>query len=185
MKKVMMLVGLALAGVAGAQSWDVEDGKLTFVGCYGKQDGVYCDFSYVLTKKQTASFYWSPERFKVFKQDGTSQKADAMAFVDGKFGGIWGYSSTQEVIANVPLKVTAYFNTPSNISSFRALMFNDVKFDNIPVRPYGSAPAAAPKPTPVAAPIRPFKYSGYSITLTNCQKQVANVACTAVLTPSK
>ncbi|MDO4264317.1 MAG: hypothetical protein Q4C67_08965, partial [Deinococcus sp.] len=122
MKKAMMLVGLALAGVAGAQSWDTDEGTLTLVGCYGKQDGVYCDFSYVLTKKQTARIDWKADRFKIFKQDGTAQEADKTAFIDGKFDArCCGYSSQQEIIANVPVKVQVYFNTPSAITSVRAL----------------------------------------------------------------
>lgn len=180
MRKLMALSALALASTGFAQTWDTDTGKLTLVGCYGKQDGVYCDFSFTLTKKQTATVEWENEGFKIFKQDGTSQVADKMAFVDGKFDArCCGYSSAQEIISNVPVKVQAYFNTPSSIAAFRALAYNNVKFDNIPVRPYGSAPS-----TPTQLPAGP-SVSGFSIALSNCQLQGQNYVCTAVLTPTK
>jgi len=140
MKNLMAVMGLALASTAFAQSWDAQDGKLTLVGCYGKQDGVYCEFSYTLTKKQTANIKWYPEFFKAYKQDGVSQEADAVAFGDDKFGNTYNGSSSKDIIANVPVKVQIYLNVPSSTSSFRALAFGDIKFDNIPVRPYGTAP---------------------------------------------
>ena len=179
MKKAMMLLGLALVSVAGAKSWDVEDlGKLSLVGFYGKQDGVYCDFSFVLTKKQTARINWNQRAFKVFTQNGTSQEADSVAFIDDKFAGEYNYTTTHEIIANVPVKVTAYFNIPSSTPSFRALAYKDVKFDNVPIRPYGST-LKTPAPLPVTG------VSGFSIALSNCQLQSQNYVCTAVLTPTK
>lgn len=179
MKKLMMLAGLALAGVAGAQSWDIEDmGKLTLVGCYGKQDGVYCDFSFVLTKKQTGKYSWRTAWFKIFKQDGTSQFANKVTFIDDKYNDTWGISSEREIIANVPVRVQVYFNIPSSTPSFRAIVFNDIKFDNIPIRPFGKAPSTpAPLPTP--------NVSGFSIALSGCNLQGQNYVCTAVLTPTK
>lgn len=180
MKKLMMVMGLVLVGTAAGQSWDVKDlGKLSLVGCYGKQDGVYCDFSFTLTKKQTARVYWENESFKIFKQDGTSQLADKMAFIDGKFDNVWGDSSPQEIIANVPVKVQAYFNTPSSTSGFRALAYQDQKFDNIPVRS-----SEAPPKTPTTLPT-PSGIKGFAIALSNCQLQGQNYVCTAVLTPTK
>lgn len=179
MKKWMMVLGLVLAGTAAGQSWDTENGKLALVGCYGKQDGVYCDFSFTLTKKQTAKVKWVVEDFKAFKQDGASQRADAVAFIDGKFGELYVGSSTQEIIANVPVKVQIYFNTPSSTTSFRALAYKDIKFDNIPIRPFGKAPST-PAPLPAPSGIK-----GFAIALSNCQLQGQNYVCTAVLTPTK
>lgn len=176
MKKILAVMGLVLGSSAMAQSWDVNDGKLTLVGCYGKQDGVYCDMSFTLTKKQSAQINWSTSYWKIFKQDGTSQRADGISFVDGKFGSSSGY---KEIIANVPVKVQLYFNIPSSTASFRALAFGDIKFDNIPVRPYGSAPKT-PAPLPSAPSV-----TGFSIALSNCQLQGQNYVCTAVLTPTK
>lgn len=177
MKKLMMLAGLALAGVAGAQSWDFDElGKLSLVGCYGKQDGVYCDYNFVLTKKQTTELYWDSDYFKVFTQDGTSRQADKVAFIDDKFG---DYSSRKEIIANVPLKVTAYFNIPSSTPTFRALAYGDTKFDNIPVRPYGTPAKGNPAPLPTP------NVTGFSVSLSNCQLQGQNYVCTAILTPTK
>ena len=175
----MTIVGLILASTAFAQTWDAQDGKLTLVGCYGKQDGVYCDFSFLLTNKQTATLQWTPENFKVFKQDGISQTANAVAFIDGKFGGFFGYSSTQEIIANVPVKVQLYFNIPSSTSSFRALAYNDVRFDNVPVQPYGAV-----SKTPAQLPAGP-SVTGFAISLSNCQMQGQNYVCVATLTPTK
>lgn len=177
MKKMLAVMGLLAASSALAQTWDGADGKLTLVGCYGKQDGVYCDFSYTLTKKQTAALSWRVEWFKVFKQDGTSQLADGVAFIDGKIAS-WE-SDRKEIIANVPVKVQAYFNVPSSISGFRALSYGDVKFDNIPVKPFGSV-----SKTPIPIPDGP-SVSGFSIALSNCQLQGLNYVCTAILTPTK
>jgi len=177
MKKLMALMGLVLASSAFAQTWDEENGKLTLVGCYGKQDGVYCDFNYTLTKKQTISARFYAGDFKIFKQDGASQKADGVALMDGNFDN-YG-SSTKEIIANVPVKVQAYFNVPSSIGSLRALAYGDVKFDNIPVRPYGTAPTT-PTQLPAGSSVK-----GFAISLSNCQLQGQNYVCTATLTPNK
>ncbi|WP_425145930.1 hypothetical protein [Deinococcus sp.] len=176
MKKLMAFAVLALASTAFAQSWAVADGKLTLVGCYGKQDGVYCDFSYTLTEKQTSRFYWVASRFKIYKQDGVSQEANSIAFVDGKFD---SDSSSQEIIANVPVKVQIYFNVPNSTSGFRALAFADTKFDNIPIRPYGTV-----SKTPIQLPAGP-SVTGFAISLSNCQLQGQNYVCVATLTPTK
>lgn len=179
MKTWTVLLGLTLTTPALAQSWEVEDlGRLTLVGCYGKQAGVYCDFSFTLTKKQTSNLRWYPRDFKVFKQDGTSQAADKVAFIDDKFMGNFDGSS-KEIIANVPLKVQVYFNVPNSIAGFRALDYNDIKFDNIPVRPFGKAPT-----TPAALPAG-SNVKGFNISLSNCQMQGQNYVCTATLTPTK
>ena len=177
MKILIAMIGLTLASTALAQTWDAQDGKLTLVGCYGKQDGVYCDFSFTLTNKQTNVDAFYAEYFKIFKQDGSSQKANAVAFIDGNFDSY--RSSTKEIIANVPVKVQVYFNVPSSISSFRALAYGDVKFDNIPVRPYGSA-AKTPAQLPTAPSV-----TGFAISLSNCQLQGQNYVCVATLTPTK
>lgn len=177
MKNLMALLGLVLASTALAQTWDAGNGKLTLVGCYGKQDGVYCDFSFTLTKKQTETVAWYVADFKIFKQDGTSQNADGVAFVDGTFG--YYSSSNKEVIANVPVKVQAYFNIPSSVASLRALSWNEVKFDNIPVRPYGSA-TTTPAELPAGSNVK-----GFAISLSNCQIQGQNYVCVATLTPTK
>lgn len=191
MKKWMMLASLALAGIGGAQSWDVSFwstplGKVTLVGCYGKQDGIYCDLSFVLTKQQTANFYWSARSWKAYTQSGTAITANKVAFIDGEFN---SDSNRQDVIANVPLKVQIYFNTPSNISSFRALSYSDVKFDNIPVRPYGAAasvPATTPTSdgwTPVTNPPFPtnFNVGNFKGSFSKCQVQGATYICGAIL----
>lgn len=178
MNKTALALALLLASPAGAQTWDVDElGKLSLVGCYGKQDGVYCDLSFTLTKKQTADVRWYAGNFKVFKADGTSQNADKVAFIDGKFN---NYSSNgHEVIANVPLKVQLYFNVPSSVSGFRAIAFKDQKFDNIAVRAFGQAPS-----TPAALPAG-SAVKGFAIALSNCQLQGQNYVCTATLTPTK
>jgi hypothetical protein len=176
MKKLIALAGLILASTTFAQTWGVADGKLTLIGCYGRQDGVYCDLSYTLTSKQTSRFYWAASRFKIYRQDGVSQEADSVAFIDGKFG---GDSSYQEIISNVPVKVQIYFNVPNSTSGFRAIAFADIRFDNIPVRPYGTAPK-----TPVQLPAGP-SVSGFAISLSNCQLQEQNYVCVATLTPTK
>lgn len=138
---------------------------------------MYCDFSYVLTKKQTLSLSWRTEYFKIFKQDGTSQGADKVAFVDGKFSEY--YTDNKEIIANVPVKVQVYFNVPSSTSSLRALAYGDIKFDNIPVRAYGSTAT-----TPTQLPAGP-SVKGFAISLSNCQLQGQNYVCVATLTPTK
>jgi hypothetical protein len=176
MKNWIALAGLVLASTAFAQTWDLGDGKLSLVGCYGKQDGVYCDLSYTLTKKQTADIRWRSYDFKIFKQDGVSQRANAVALVDGKFG---DSSSTKEIIANVPVKVQIYFNVPNSTTSLRALAYDDVKFDNVPVRPYGTA-AKVPAQLPAGPSV-----SGFAISLSNCQLQEQNYVCVATLTPTR
>ncbi|GGJ78620.1 hypothetical protein [Deinococcus aquiradiocola] len=178
MKNLMAVMGLILASTSFAQTWDANDGKLTLVGCYGKQDGVYCDFSFTLTKKQTSSLYWHKGDFKVFKQDGASDAADHVTFMDDKYD-VFGESSIQEIIANVPVKVQAYFNIPSSTASFRALAFDNVKFDNIPVRAYGVA-SKVPTQLPAAPGV-----TGFAISLSNCQLQGQNYVCVATLTPTK
>lgn len=179
MKKLMMLVGLALVGSAGAQSWEVEDlGTVSLVGCYGKQDGIYCDLTFSLTKKQTYQLYWSAYRWKAYGQDGTAKGADSIAFVDGKFG---SSSNTKDIIANVPTKLQLYFNIPNTTTSFRALAFNDVKFDNIPVRPYSTASASAPQAVTKLPFSSTFTFSNYKGSFSNCQQQGANYVCTATI----
>ena len=169
MKMLMAITGLVLASTALAQTWDAQDGKLTLIGCYGKQDGVYCDLNYMLTKKQTASLRWDKQPFKIFQQDGTSQNADAVSFGGGDFVSAAFYTTEpKEIIANVPVKLQIYFNIPSSISSFRALSAYDVKFDNIPVRPYGSVLT-----TPTALPAG-SNVKGFAISLGNCQLQGQN-----------
>lgn len=179
MKMLIAMAGLALASSAFAQTWDANDGKLTLVGCYGKQDGVYCDFNYTLTEKQTEGVQWVADNFGMFKQDGTSKPADAISFAGGDFAQSFYHTETKEVIANVPVKLQLYFNIPSSISSFRALSFNGVKFDNIPVRPYGSV-STTPTVLPEGSNVK-----GFAISLSNCQLQGQNYVCVATLTPSK
>ena len=179
MKKLMTMAGLILASTAFAQKWEVGNGNLTLVGCYGKQDGVYCDLTYTLTRKQTETTNWNPNDFKIFKQDGTSQNADAVAFIDGIFGNQYTGSSVKEIIANVPVKVQIYFNIPNSVSNFRALAYGDQKFDNIPVRAYGSA-STSPTQLPEGPTVK-----GFAISLSNCQLQGQNYVCTATLTPNK
>jgi hypothetical protein len=179
MKNWIALAGLVLASTAFAQTWDMTDGKLTLVGCYGKQDGVYCDLNYTLTNKQTASVSWTSDLFKIFKQDGTSTYADAVAFGGGDFkSGAYSFA-TKEIIANVPVKVQIYFNIPSSTASLRALAYGDIRFDNIPVRPYGTA-AKVPAQLPAGPSV-----SGFAINLSNCQLQGQNYVCVATLTPTK
>lgn len=179
MKKALMVLGLGLLATANAQSWDTENGKLTLAGCYGKQDGIYCDFNYVLTKKQVLDVRWDPDDFKVFKQDGTSQVADGAAFIDGKFGDGYYGSSTHEIIANVPVKLQLYFNIPASTTSFRAIAYEDNKFDNIPVRPLAAKSTTQPKLQ------TNFTVSGYNITLTNCKQQGKNYICQATAKPAQ
>jgi len=180
MKKLMAVMGLVLASTAFAQTWDTGDGKLTLVGCYGKQDGVYCDFSYTLTKKQTASLTWTQRSFKIFKQDGEAYGADGISFAGGNYVTyLYGSTDSKEIIANVPVKLQIYFNIPNSTASFRALAYNDVRADNIPIRPYGSAPTT-PAPLPAGSDIK-----GFSVSLSNCQLQGQNYVCTATLTPTK
>lgn len=179
MKILMIMTGLVMASTALAQSWDVGDGKLTLVGCYGKQDGVYCDLNFTLTKKQTAYLTWTVTPFKIFKQDGTSQLVDAVAFGGGDFVRQYNDTKAKELIANVPVKLQLYFNVPSTISSFRALSVYDEKVDNIPVRPYGSV-STAPTELPASPSVK-----GFAISLSNCQLQGQNYVCVATLTPTK
>lgn len=176
MKILKVTIGLTLISTAIAQTWDVQDGTLTLVGCYGKQDGVYCDFSYTLTKKQTARLYWVWNTFKVYGQNGVSQGAAGVSFVDGKFG---TNSSEQEIISNVPVKVQVRFDAPSSTSSFRALAFNNVKFDNVSVRPYYSTSKTSAQLSAVP------NLTGFAVSFSNCQLQGQNYVCVATLTPAK
>jgi hypothetical protein len=181
MKNWIALTGLVLASMTFAQTWNLDDGNLTLVGCYGGQEGVYCDFNYTLVKKQTAKIKWQPNNFKIFKQDGVSQEADAVAFGGGKFANIYevNYLDPTEIIANVPVKVQIFFNIPNSTTNFRALAYNNIKFDNIPVRPYGTA---AKVPAQLSAGPN---VSGFAISLSNCQLQGQNYVCVATLTPTK
>ncbi|WP_221090634.1 hypothetical protein [Deinococcus aquaedulcis] len=177
MKRMFVLAAIGLSGLAGAQTWDTETGQLQLTGCYGKQDGVYCDFNFTLTKKQTAQFDWRPETFKIFKMDGTAQDADKVAFIDGKFGSNW--SSTHEIFAGIPVKVQAYFNIPSSTTSFRALEIGGKRAENVAIRGDTNRPTT-PATLPNASAI-----SGFSLNLSNCQLQGQNYVCTATLTPTK
>ncbi|MBZ9712826.1 hypothetical protein [Deinococcus multiflagellatus] len=177
MKRMFVLAAIGLSGVAGAQTWDTELGKLQLTGCVGKQDGVYCDFNFTLTQKQTARMTWYVRDFKVFKPDGTAQIADKVAFVDGKFDNYM--SSTQEIFAGVPVKVQAYFNIPSTTASFRAMEIDEKRFENIAIRAESGRPTT-PATLPSAAGI-----TGFSLSLSNCQLQGQNYVCTATLTPTK
>jgi hypothetical protein len=179
MKMLMAMTGLVLASTAFAQTWGANDGKVTLVGCYGKQDGVYCDFNYILTEKQTENLQWSTSSFGISKQDGTSKSSDAVSFAGGEFSNIYTYTATKEITANVPVKLQVYFNIPSSISSLRAVSIDGVKFDNIPVRPYGSV-STTPTELPAGSNVK-----GFAISLSNCQLQGQNYVCVATLTPSK
>jgi len=180
MKVLIIMTGLALASTTLAQTWDAGDGKLTLVGCYGKQDGVYCDLNYILTKKQTQTLTWDVSPFKLFNQDGAAQYADGISFGGGDFVfGRFSYTQSKEIIANVPVKLQLYFNVPSSVSFFKALAYNDARFDNVAVRPYGSI-STTPADLPAGSNIK-----GFAISLSNCQLQGQNYVCVATLTPSK
>lgn len=179
MKKWMAVMGLILASSAVAQKWDAYDGKLTLVGCYGKTEGVYCDYSFILLNKPTSLFGWYPYHFKIFKQDGTSQEAESVAFIDDKFGLKYDGSTKHEIISNVPVKVQVFFKVPNSTASFRAIVYNNIKFDNIPVRPYGKTTVV---PSQLTSPV---SIEGYSISLSDCKVQGAEYACSAKATPVK
>lgn len=177
MKKTIWLAAL-LSCMASAQTWETETGTLQLTGCYAKQDGVYCDFNFTLTKKQTASLRWFASGFKAFKPDGVAQTADGIAFVDGEFDE-YG-SNTHEIFAGIPVKLQLYFNIPSATAQFRAMDIGGKRFENIPI-----AQSGAPKPSTATTLPAGIGVTGFNIALSNCALQGQNYVCTATLTPTK
>ncbi|GHF32571.1 hypothetical protein HNQ07_000385 [Deinococcus metalli] len=171
-----LTLALLLCGTAQAQTWTIKDGTLTLVGCHGAQDGIYCDFRYVLTGKQVSTVFWNNDFVKVYGPGGTSQPADKVAFADNVFG-LW--SSKLDVVANTPLNVQAYFNLPSSTTVIKALEIAGKRLESVPVRALGTAAAPA-SAAPSAAP-----FTGFAVTLSNCVPQGPAYVCTATLTPSK
>lgn len=179
MKNILAIIGLALASSGLAQKWDAQGGKLTFIGCYSKSDGIYCDFSYILTKSPTASMTWDLTDFNAITPEGLVVTPRKMAFVDGKFINDFGTTSKRSVAANIPVKLQAYFELPDSLKQFMAVSYKDQKVMNIAIR---SQEASAQVP---AALRETIKVNGYTVRLEDCRLQGTDYTCTAKATPTK
>ncbi len=184
MKKVMMTGAIFLLGAGGAvaQTWPTENGQYRLQSCYGTKDGVQCDLTYTLLKKQTLDVSFTYGNYTAFTLDGTKTQPKVSVG-----GGDWQSYPSAKVYNGTPIKVSLLFNVPANITTFSALAIGDENVKNVPVRPLGApAPAAvaAPSPTPTSTgtPIT-FSNGNYFIALSDCKKtsNPGMTICVAVL----
>ncbi|ULH16740.1 hypothetical protein MF271_09270 [Deinococcus sp. KNUC1210] len=172
-----ILAGAALGSAAKAQTWDLDQGQLNLVECYGGQDGVYCDFTYTLTKSQTQNADFHPNYFKFYKLDGTAQIADKISLTGKEFVDSYVFA---DIIYGTPIKVTWYLNIPAVTPSLRAIEINGQRIENVVIRP----PKGAKPPVATTLPSAP-SVTGFSVTLSNCRLNSNVYTCTATLTPTK
>ena len=167
------MTGAVLMGGAGAQIWPTESGQYKLGACYGTKEGVRCDLTYTLTKKQTLDLSASYHNFSAFTADGTKVNPKVSLA-----GGDWSSYPSTKVYSGTPVKVSLLFNIPSNITSLAALAIGDENVQRVPVRPFGTpaAPAQAAAPTPLNIA------GNWNATLTNCRQNGPGVVvCTATL----
>ncbi|GGR39171.1 hypothetical protein [Deinococcus ruber] len=186
----LILAGAAFGSTAGAQTWDLDQGHLKLVECYGGQDGVYCDFTFTLTKSQVSTVTFTNggmnniDALKVYVTDGTAHFSDAVSIMNQSFNSekTWASSGSEraDIIYGIPIKVRWYFNIPSALTSFRALEFNGQRIENVVIRP----PKSAKPPVATTMPSAP-SVTGFSIALSNCRLNKTVYTCTATLTPTK
>lgn len=175
-----MLAGLAASTTAGAQTWELEQGQLKLIECYGKQDGIYCDFAYTLTKAQTANVSFASVGLKTYLQDGTAYYSDGVSVMNQNLAKGQYATESADIIYGAPIKIHWYFNLPNSTLSFRALEINDIRLENVPIR----ATAGSTPPVAVAMP-NAVNVKGFSIALSNCLLKGQDYTCTATLTPNK
>lgn len=187
MKKLtaVMVAAAALgAGVAGAQTWQDENGTFTFTGCYKSDSFVRCEVNYTLTKKDTGRLGWSNSDMIYYLSNGTTGRADTLSMAGGYFYG----TGAVDIIKGVPIKTVFQLELPSDTKNILALLIDKKRFDNVPVRSSATAAAPAPAPRPAApAPAAaPVNTGNYNAVLTECKPGAGGVlTCKAVLTPRR
>lgn len=164
-------------GISNAQTWTTDVGQYRLNACYGTKDGIQCDLTYILGKKQTIDLDVDYGDFSAFTSDGT--KASPKISIAGKD---WGsYPSSVQVYNGTPVKVSLLFNIPANTPSLASLAIGDENIKNIPVRPLGS-PANASVVTPVQNSQAINLVGNWNATLSNCRQTASGIfTCNATL----
>ncbi len=165
-----------------AQTWSTENGQYRLQSCYGTGDGVQCDLTYTLLKKQILYGRLDYSDYTAFTTDGTQSQPKISVG-----GGDWGSYPQARVYNGTPIKVSLLFNVPAKITTFSALAIGNENVKNVPVRPLGApAPATvaipSPAPAPTGTPVT-FSNGNYLITLSGCKitSQLGMTTCVAVL----
>lgn len=176
-KLITAVMALAVGGLAGAQTWPTENGQYKLGACYGTKDGVRCDLTYTLLKKQTLDAFIDHREFSVFLTDGT--KVSPSISVGGSN---WTDYKSVKVYNGTPIKVSLLFNVPANTSLFASLAIGDENIRNIPVRPLGAPAVATPAPAAPAQAVNINISGNWNASLTNCRQSAPGVVvCTATL----
>lgn len=173
------LVGLmaavaAVSSVAGAQTWQGQNGTYKFDGCEKDGQSIFCGFTYTLTRSETSSLRWDGDDVTYYMSNGTSGKSKRVSLAGSDWTGYWALGTA---IKGVPVAVWFDMGLPSNTASIRALVLDGYRLDNVPVK--GNTPAPA-------ATTAPANTNAYNAVMTNC-KPGANgtLTCTATLTPRR
>jgi len=187
MKKLMMMAAAAMAlGMAGAQTWQGENGNITLNSCYkGSEQYVLCEVNYTLTKSDTAEFAWYTNELVYYLADGTSDKAHSLSVAGDSF---YIDRGDANVIKGVPTKIIFALDLPSGTTSIRALVIFGHRIDNVPVRASATAPApaATPRPATTTTTTTAVNTSAYNAVLTNCKSGTnGTLTCAATLTPRR
>lgn len=164
---------VALGGMAAAQaqSWDDQNGTITFTGCSSVKEGVRCAITYVLKRQQSGQFGINGLVIRYFLPDGTNG--------DGGDGGM-----PNRVISGVTGHGSWTMNIPKSTRMISALVILDHRINNVVVAQAAAAPTPTAPPQ-VSVPNNGGIPAGFSIRLSNCKVAAGVYTCTATLTPSR
>ena len=179
---------MAIGSTAGAQaqSWTDANGVFNFAGCFGIEAGIQCNYTYTLTKVQTAEVSGDYSGFDYYLADGTTGKAQSLSIGGGQFS---VYSAGVKAVSNIPVTVAFVLNLPRTTKSIAALVVYGHRINNVFVSQTGAPAAAAPaaaQPRPVAVAVPAPTTGAVNVALTGCTSSAGVITCTkAVIGPPR
>ena len=177
LKMVAVLAAATLSAVAGAQSWEDQNGTYTLKGCFSAQGNVQCDLTFTLTKQGNSSFTYTNSNIQFFTTDGQTGSAYKVSLAGRSFT----YQDTINIVQDVPIKFSFTLPLSANTKVIRAVVIAGKRLDNVPVSGNGST---APAPV-VSVPNNGGTPNGFQVMFSNCKLSSGMYTCTATLTPVK